>query len=122
LPIILSLIFGGFFINLDSLPLLAKFLPYISFLKWVFQSLAINEFTDVTFECNLTPATMCANTGAEVLNRLTFTSTLGESVLGLAMVFCGFTALAFVLLERNYTTYIELGYVGPKFNSKAVTK
>jgi len=122
LPIILSLIFGGFFINLDSLPAVAEFLPYISFLKWVFQSLAINEFTDVVFKCDLTPATMCANTGAEVLNRLTFTSTLGESVFGLAMVFCGFTALAFFLLDRNYTTYIELGYVGSKFSSNAGNK
>jgi ABC-type multidrug transport system permease subunit len=122
LPIILSLIFGGFFINLASLPLLAEFLPYLSFLKWVFQSLAINEFTDVTFECNLEPKTMCSNTGAEVLQRLTFTDTLGESVFGLAMVFLGFTVLAFILLERNFTTYIELGYVGSKFDKNAHVK
>jgi len=122
LPIILSLIFGGFFINLASLPLLAEFLPYISFLKWVFQSLAINEFTDVTFECNLEPKTMCSNTGAEVLQRLTFTDTLGESVFGLAMMFLGFTVLAFILLERNFTTYIELGYVGSKFDKNAHVK
>ncbi len=122
LPIILSLVFGGFFINIASLPIVANWLPYVSFLKWVFQSLSINEFTDVTFKCNLTPSTMCANTGEEVLNRLTFTSTLGESCFGLAMVFLGFTLLAFIILERSSISYIPMGYKGPKFNPNAIEK
>jgi hypothetical protein len=119
LPIIVALIFGGFFINLKSLPTVADLLPYVSFLKWVFQSLAINEFTDVTFKCDLPVSTMCANTGAEVLSRLTFTDTLGQSAFGLAMLFLGFLLAAFIVLDRNYTTYINLGFVGSRFNAKA---
>ena len=37
LPLLISLLFGGFFINIDSLPLIANLLPYTSFIRWVFQ-------------------------------------------------------------------------------------
>jgi len=122
LPLIISLIFGGFFVNLGSLPAVAEIFPYLSFVKWVFQALAINEFTDVNFKCDITPATLCTTNGKEILERFTFNETLGESVFGLAMLFVGFTVIAFIALDGNYTTYTEQGFVGKKYITDAETK
>ena len=122
LPLIVSLIFGGFFINLGSLPAAAEWLPYISFLKWVFESLVINEFTGVTFTCELADPTACAATGEEVLKRLTFTNTLGESVAGLFALMCAFMLLAFTILHYNYTTFIPMGFKGRRYDAQLPAK
>jgi ABC-type multidrug transport system permease subunit len=35
--LIIFLLFGGFYINTDSLPVGSQWVPYISFIKWGFQ-------------------------------------------------------------------------------------
>ena len=34
---LIGVLFGGFYINVDSLPIVANWIPYLSFLKWTFQ-------------------------------------------------------------------------------------
>lgn len=41
----------GVFINVNSLPPGAQWLPYISFIKWAFNALAANQFRGMTFAC-----------------------------------------------------------------------
>ena len=67
LTLIISLLFGGFFINLQSLPMVAEWLPNISFLRWTFGSLATNEFTGETFTCEYANTTMCQTTESKCL-------------------------------------------------------
>ena len=43
--VIVSLVFGGFYINLETLPPVAEWMPYLSVIRWPFEALAINEFT-----------------------------------------------------------------------------
>jgi hypothetical protein len=43
---------SGVFINVNSLPQGAQWLPYISFIKWAFQALAQNQFQGMTFACD----------------------------------------------------------------------
>jgi len=65
--IIIALLFGGFYINLSSLPIVANLIPYVSFLRWGFQALCINEFTGATFVCDPgVPLYQCQTTGEQV--------------------------------------------------------
>lgn len=43
---------SGVFINVNSLPQGAQWLPYISFIKWAFNALAANQFKGMTFACD----------------------------------------------------------------------
>ena len=56
--IIIALLFGGFYINLSSLPIVANLIPYVSFLRWGFAALCTNEFTGETFTCDAGKLTM----------------------------------------------------------------
>lgn len=52
-PIILviGILFGGFYISVGSLPIVANWIPYISILRWGFEALCINEYTGLKFNC-----------------------------------------------------------------------
>ena len=113
--IIIALLFGGFYINVDSLPIVANWVPYTSFLKWTFQALAINEFRGETFTCEGGPMGSCLKTGEQVLARLSFADeTIHEACFGLGMVLLGFTISAIYFLDRSKATYIKLGFIGGK--------
>jgi len=53
-PVILLpfIIFGGFFINTLSIPAYFSWLEYVSFFKYGFEALAINEFQDKVIGCD----------------------------------------------------------------------
>jgi len=44
--IVIFVIYTGVFINNDSLPPGSEWLSYISFIKWAFAGITINEYTD----------------------------------------------------------------------------
>jgi len=116
--IIIALLFGGFFINVNSLPIVANWIPYVSFLKWTFESLAINEFKGETFDCSNGPPLACERTGEVVLARLSFgNDTIYESTFGLGMVLLGFTVMAIFILDRSKINYMPLGHIGAKLKS-----
>lgn len=48
------------FINVKSLPQGAQWLPYLSFIKWAFNAFAVNQFTDMTFQCEDAADKACA--------------------------------------------------------------
>jgi ABC-type multidrug transport system ATPase subunit len=112
--IVIALLFGGFYINLDSLPIVANGIPYVSFLRWGFQALCTNEFSGETFECTSNIPGMCETTGTQVLKRLNFNYTTETCVLGLGMVLVGFLISAYVFLYFSKITYTPLGHVGRK--------
>jgi len=49
--VVIFLLFAGFYIIVNSLPVVANLIPYISFMRWGFQMLVVNEFKGATFEC-----------------------------------------------------------------------
>ena len=114
---IVSILFGGFYINIDSLPIVANWIPYISFVKWAFQALCINEFSGALFTCDDSPTGSCEKTGDAVVQRLGFgQASAGEAVFGLGMIIAGFFALAYTTLHYSKIHYMPLGTQGAKYS------
>ena len=74
--IIIALLFGGFYINLSSLPVVANLIPYVSFLRWGFAALCTNEFTNQTFTCDAGIDTCYLYSTILTSSNLTLTLTL----------------------------------------------
>jgi hypothetical protein len=119
--IIIMVLFGGFYINVDALPIVANWLPYLSFLKWTFEALCINEFVGLKFSCGDATKETCVTTGEQVLENLGFGGhTPQPALFGLAMVQIGFFVLAFLLLEFSKMKYMPLGYKGKKYKETSI--
>jgi ABC-type multidrug transport system permease subunit len=108
---IVFIIFGGFYINSASLPMGSQWVQYISYIKWAFEGLAINEFSGEKFECDLllntsTNTLLCESTGEIVLLRLSFADT--------SVIICILGLLVFLLVAL-LLTYILLLLTGDKF-------
>eukprot|EP01040_Poterioochromonas_malhamensis_P000564 gene564-604_t len=112
--VIVALIFAGFYINLDSLPVVAEWIPYISFMRWAFQSFCINEFKGQTFSCSAAASgSQCLPDGTAVLESLSFNDqTIHGSTLGLGVMLLFFFFSAIVVLEVNRLKFMKLGHVG----------
>jgi len=110
--VIIPLIFGGFYINIKTLPIVANWLPYVSFLKWAFEAFCINEFSGETYPCPVGQQG-CLSTGSEILSTLSFQGeTVGDAVFGLGMLLIGFLVSAVVILDLSRLTYMRLGHIG----------
>jgi ABC-type multidrug transport system permease subunit len=85
---IIFLLFGGFYINVQSLPVGANYMPYISFMYWGFKALAINEYAGETFDCDGSAG--CLSTGDQVKNKQTDKQTNADKR-NLSLPFCSTT-------------------------------
>lgn len=115
LCMIISILFGGFYINIDSLPTVANYVPWISFQRWFFQAAAINEYRGLTFSCD-TSGYACKTTGEAVLESLNFdghTTTYG--VFGLSMCMLGFLSYTLLVMLNTKDTFVHLGFVGATY-------
>lgn len=68
--IIIALLFAGYYINIESLPIVANWIPYFSFVRWSYQALAINEFRGETFTCGGGATGACITSGYEIYYTL----------------------------------------------------
>lgn len=116
--IIIMVIFGGFYINVNALPIVANWIPYLSFIRWTFEALAINEFRGLVFSCSGSSNGACITTGEEVLSTLGFGGhTPQPAIFGLSMVFLGFLLLLFISLEISRIKYMPLGFKGRRYKA-----
>ena len=63
--VVIFLLFAGFYIIVDSIPIVANLIPYISFMRWGFQMLIVNEFKGESFECVSGSEDGCVFTGMQ---------------------------------------------------------
>jgi hypothetical protein len=118
--VILSILFGGFYISVDSLPIVANWVPYITTFRWAYQALCINEFKGLRFGCDAPSAEQCILTGEEVLATLDFAGhSTAYPCFGLGMVLLGLLSIAFINLELSTITYTPLGYTGSAYRKHA---
>ncbi|CEF97435.1 ABC-2 type transporter [Ostreococcus tauri] len=66
---VLFIVFGGYYVNQDNVPIYFKWLNKCSLIKWAFQGLCVNEFQGLKFE---TKRPFDQKTGEDVLERLSF--------------------------------------------------
>jgi ATP-binding cassette subfamily G (WHITE) protein 2 len=113
--IIIGIMFGGFYISVNSVPIVLNGITYLSVFRWAYEALCINEFRGRTYTCNTSP-NLCLLTGEEVLQTLSFRSyPIGIPILSLFMLLLGFLGAMYTFLRINRVRYTPLGYTGAKF-------
>jgi hypothetical protein len=110
-------LFGGFYINVDALPIVANWIPYLSFVRWSFEALVINEFVGLEFSCrDAASLQSCITTGEEVLKSLNFGETTpNHAIFGTSMVLIGLVCLLLFNLEIMRIKYMPLGFKGRSY-------
>ncbi|CAI5983153.1 unnamed protein product [Closterium sp. NIES-65] len=72
------IVFGGYYVNPDNTPVIFRWIPNTSLIRWGFEALCVNEFDGLTFEASK-PTDL--STGKQVLERLSFSnSSVAKSV------------------------------------------
>jgi len=103
--VVLLVIFNGFNISEDSTPKYLRWLPKMSLVRWGFEALSVNEFTDLEFTCKDARGP-CLKTGEEALGRVALER---ASVRGAVM------AQARILAGSYIGTYAALRASRPSF-------
>jgi len=102
-PLVLMplLIFGGFFVNTASIPDYFIWLEYISFFKYGFEAIVVNEWQGKLIGCD--PDEVCAlTTGENVIQSLSLdANNFGRDLGVLAVLLIGFRCIAFLFLLRR---------------------
>ena len=111
--LVIGILFGGYYIDIKSLPPVAEWIPYISLLRWTFQALCINEFQGLTFSCVGYDDESCIKTGAQALVTLSFDGhTTAWPVFGLGMLLLCYLAGTYLIIEFNRLRFLPFGHVG----------
>ncbi|ETO07140.1 ATP-binding cassette superfamily, partial [Reticulomyxa filosa] len=63
---ILQVMFAGFYININNIPIWLRWLENISYVRWAFMAFAINEFSGEHFHCDQGAGKACLATGDQV--------------------------------------------------------
>jgi hypothetical protein len=114
--LILCVLFGGFYVSINALPIVANWIPYISIFRWAYQALCINEFKGLNFSCDAEDTQQCILTGEEVLSTMNFSGhSTSYACFGLGMVLIGFLCVAYVMLELSTLHFMSMGYTGRDF-------
>ena len=113
---IIGILFGGFYITVDALPLVANLLPNFSLLRWALQLFSINEFKGMKFNCDATDPSRCILTGEEALEYMDFNGhTIEFPLFGLLMLLVGWVVVGYFILLMNQKRYLRIGHVGAKY-------
>lgn len=117
--LIIGVLFGGFYVKVDTLPIVLNWIPFISLFQWGFRGLCINEFAGETFSCDISPD-QCTLTGEEVLRSLDFHNhTIEYAMFGLGMLLLCYLCGLYVLLLINEQRFLRLGHVGARYQAKS---
>ena len=58
------ILFGGFYINIESLPVWLRWVQYLSLMRFAFEGLCVNEMKDLVFSCDdIEEGGACVETG-----------------------------------------------------------
>jgi len=112
LLMVLTILFGGFYINAGSMPEWIGWLENLSTIKWCFEAYCINEFKGLEF-CD---AEFGCESGEEVLAKLSFDKyDVWIPMAALASLFAAFHVIAFTCLKFVTVSYIECEEPGKSY-------
>ncbi|CAO2830154.1 unnamed protein product [Amaranthus hypochondriacus] len=97
------IVFGGSYVNVDNTPIIFRWIPRVSLIRWAFQGLCINEFRGLQFE-HQHPFDL--QTGEQALERLSFAgSQIKETVVAQSRILLFWYCTTYFLLEKNKPKY-----------------
>ncbi|KAF5303835.1 hypothetical protein FQR65_LT08092 [Abscondita terminalis] len=99
-------LFGGFLINLNSIPVYFKWLSHISWFRYGYEAFMVNQWTGVNYiNCTELTSQTCPKNGTVILQIYNFSDdSLIFDLVALGLLICFFRILAFIaLLIKTYT-------------------
>ena len=109
LIMVLSILFGGFYINTDSIPVWLRWLDLCSHIRWSYTAFAINEFTDAEFKGCPEGEIGCFSNGEQVLELLSMQSfSLWDPIRNMLIMFVFYHLVAYLLLRFKGAKFMEV--------------
>ncbi|CAI6000374.1 unnamed protein product [Closterium sp. NIES-65] len=100
------IVFGGYYVNPDNTPVIFRWIPNTSLIRWGFEALCVNEFDGLTFEATK-PTDL--STGKQVLERLSFSdSSVAKSVRKEVQIMLGWYWASAYLLRKKTPEFTKL--------------
>ncbi|XP_023541127.1 ABC transporter G family member 7 [Cucurbita pepo subsp. pepo] len=100
------IVFGGYYVNADSTPIIFRWIPNVSLIRWAFQGLCINEFKGLQFDCQ---HSIDIQTGEQALERLSFGQRrIRDTLIAQSRILLFWYYTTYLLLEKNKPKYQQL--------------
>ncbi|XP_044493897.1 ABC transporter G family member 7 isoform X2 [Mangifera indica] len=100
------IVFGGYYVNAENTPIIFRWIPRVSLIRWAFQGLCINEFSGLQFDHQ---NSFDIQTGEQALERLSFGgSRIGDTVMAQSKILLFWYCITYLLLEKNKPKYKQL--------------
>uniref|UniRef100_A0A9I9D3P8 ABC transporter domain-containing protein n=1 Tax=Cucumis melo TaxID=3656 RepID=A0A9I9D3P8_CUCME len=100
------IVFGGYYVNADNTPIIFRWIPSVSLIRWAFQGLCINEFKGLQFDCQ---HSFDVQTGEQALERLSFGgSRIRDTLIAQSRILLFLYYTTYLLLEKNKPKYQQL--------------
>jgi len=107
--VVFQLLFSGFLLNQDSIPSLLRPIKHVTFIRYAFQALAVNEFRGNNgFVCDRGIFRMCLQ-GDDWLNQLSFEDvSITWNLKAMMGLIIGFNVLAFRILVSKKPQFLKM--------------
>ncbi|KAK6122329.1 hypothetical protein DH2020_043949 [Rehmannia glutinosa] len=100
------IVFGGYYVNAENTPIVFRWIPRVSLIKWAFQGLCINEFSGLKFDHQ---NSFDIQSGEQALERLSFGgSRIRDTVIAQSRILLFWYYTTYLLLEKNKPKYQQL--------------
>ncbi|XP_074295593.1 ABC transporter G family member 7 [Silene latifolia] len=100
------IVFGGYYVNADNTPIVFRWIPRVSLIRWAFQGLCINEFRGLQFE-HQHPYDV--QNGEQALERLSFSDIqIKETLFAQSRMLLFWYSTTYLLLQKNKPKYQAL--------------
>ncbi|EEF35762.1 abc transporter, putative [Ricinus communis] len=100
------IVFGGYYVNSDNTPIIFRWIPNVSLIRWAFQGLCINEFRGLKFDHQ---NSFDIETGEQALERLSFGgSHISDTVVAQSRILLFWYCTTYLLLKKNKPKYQQL--------------
>lgn len=100
------IVFGGYYVNPDNTPVIFRWIPRISLIRWAFQGLCINEFKGLQFEQQ---HSYDIQTGEQALERFSLGGIrIADTLVAQGRILMFWYWSTYLLLKKNRPKYQQL--------------
>ncbi|XP_028111456.1 LOW QUALITY PROTEIN: ABC transporter G family member 7-like [Camellia sinensis] len=100
------IVFGGYYVSAENTPIIFRWIPRVSLIRWAFQGLCINEFSGLQFDHQ---NSFDIQSGEQALERLSFGgSRIRDTVMAQSRILLFWYYTTYLLLEKNKPKYQQL--------------